>query len=120
MYFTSQVKKEMCTSVVIRCPQNVHNCDSFNSLYKMYDTEMEKMWPLSSPNLQYRTICTRNLRTKPPSKIVQLLTEFEPGLPEYDAGGTNLFIQAHELQLSHETVLPQPSSKTPGPQNANN
>jgi len=32
MYFTSQGKKEMCTSVVIRCPQNVYNCDSFNNL----------------------------------------------------------------------------------------
>jgi len=57
MSFTSQGKKEMCTSVVICSPQNVYNCDSFNNpsnccLYNMYDTEMEKVWQLSWPNLR--------------------------------------------------------------------
>jgi len=128
MSFTSQGKKEMCTSVVIRCPQDVHNCDSLNNLSNcsVYIKCMILKWKKcgSCRGLIYNHTepSAREIWRKPchPVKESNCWPKFEPGPPEYDAGGANLFIRARELQLSHETVLPLPFSITHRPQNANN
>jgi len=62
-------KKEMCTSVVTRCPQNVYNCNSFNNLsnYSFYIKCMILKWKRwGSCGLIYNTeLSAREIWGKP-------------------------------------------------------